>query len=359
MTALRFVAAAMIVVHHAGPGLHHNLLPWDNAVSFFFVLSGFILAHNYPRLDTRREVMHFLVRRIARLWPAHAVVTVAVAIALAMANVKLIANLALVHAWVPVGTWFFSYNSPSWTISTEFFFYLAFVPLIYRWETTFWWKLPICAGSVWLLMALCSKFQIPEYSADTSNVISSTGLLYVNPLARLLEFAAGMAAVLIYRRAARALNGMSVYFFTALEIGALGLAIYVMYSRILSIQLTSILPSSAPQYLGHAATWPAFVPLVVIFALQGGIVSRLLSKKIPVRLGEASYSLYLVHLPIFLLLTHGMAVPLGWSDFILGAAASQAIAFALLLAVEEPTRRWVKRALANRYAVRELQASAA
>jgi peptidoglycan/LPS O-acetylase OafA/YrhL len=50
LTSLRFFAAAMIVVHHGhrvfgSMGLAESL-PLDQGVSFFFVLSGFILAYN-------------------------------------------------------------------------------------------------------------------------------------------------------------------------------------------------------------------------------------------------------------------------------------------------------------------------
>jgi len=57
LTSMRFVAAAMIVVHHSRGNFGIPLdaggrFLLDQAVSFFFVLSGFILTYVYPRLDT-------------------------------------------------------------------------------------------------------------------------------------------------------------------------------------------------------------------------------------------------------------------------------------------------------------------
>ena len=75
LTSLRFFAAVMVVICHSaglfgfvgGPELDGL----RTGVSFFFVLSGFILAYVYPKLDTIPELLHFLRARFARIWPAH------------------------------------------------------------------------------------------------------------------------------------------------------------------------------------------------------------------------------------------------------------------------------------------------
>jgi peptidoglycan/LPS O-acetylase OafA/YrhL len=77
LTTLRFIAASGIVLHHLrGPLLPNDAFaawPLDNAVSFFFVLSGFILAYTYPKLERPGAVRDFFVARIARIWPVHLV----------------------------------------------------------------------------------------------------------------------------------------------------------------------------------------------------------------------------------------------------------------------------------------------
>ena len=75
LTSLRFFAAIGIFVLHAR---NHNLIPSDflfslnlsNCVSFFFVLSGFIIAYAY---DGRSYVLSaFYKSRFSRIWPAAA-----------------------------------------------------------------------------------------------------------------------------------------------------------------------------------------------------------------------------------------------------------------------------------------------
>ena len=63
------------------------------------------------------------------------------------------ANFLMVHGSIPSAPWYFSYNSVSWSISTEFFFYLMFPLLIWNWTRTAWWKWLAVLG---LLILLCT-----------------------------------------------------------------------------------------------------------------------------------------------------------------------------------------------------------
>lgn len=82
LTSLRFIAAAMIVVSHSVGHFHldpHQVvenLPLAQGVSFFFVLSGFILTYVYQDLQGLKPFMHFLAARIARVWPVFFVAAV-------------------------------------------------------------------------------------------------------------------------------------------------------------------------------------------------------------------------------------------------------------------------------------------
>src|SRR5262249_45008339 len=73
LTGSRFVAAFAILVLHSA-ALGYSLPPWldlGQAVSYFFVLSGFILGYRYPELPDRRAVARFYWARFARIWPVH------------------------------------------------------------------------------------------------------------------------------------------------------------------------------------------------------------------------------------------------------------------------------------------------
>lgn len=154
LTSLRFFAASEVVLYHAtfswkGVAGTDNFLralvsAGYEVVTFFFVLSGFILTYVYAgrhdlpeggRLDTRR----FLRFRFARLAPAY-YLALLLAVPIVARDVTsghlsgpatvvgLAAVLLFVQAWWPAfaSLW----NVPAWSLSVEFFFYTLFPRLV-------------------------------------------------------------------------------------------------------------------------------------------------------------------------------------------------------------------------------------
>src|SRR5437899_7468876 len=116
LTSLRFIAAAMIVFYHSDPtfGKYDPFKSFDKdqAVSFFFVLSGFILSYVYPILNSFGDIRRFVVARFARIWPAHIFAFVLVLVLIpshawlsstgstSHAICKALANIFLLPAWI-------------------------------------------------------------------------------------------------------------------------------------------------------------------------------------------------------------------------------------------------------------------
>lgn len=303
LTGLRFIAAAMIVVHHSRGvlGIPDSFLPGislQTGVSFFFVLSGFILAYVYPELSDRGSVRRFFVARIARIWPAHFfALCLAVALQIDAANPGpgiAIANAAMIHAWVPATGWFFSFNAVSWSISTEFFFYLAFPFLIAGFRETWRWKLALGAALVVGILLACEFFNVRPYAGAGPFEVNRAGLIYISPLARLFEFILGMVTAKFWL-ACTSPEKPALSSATMKEIAAIALcagAVVLFSSKKL---LATWFGTGAAAYLGHAGPGPAFAVLIFIFASQNGAISRALSRPAAVLLGEISFSVYLLH----------------------------------------------------------------
>jgi|CXWL01.1.fsa_nt_gi peptidoglycan/LPS O-acetylase OafA/YrhL len=161
-TSLRGWAALMVVFVHFRSFLHPSIDPDEVTfflakgylwVDFFFILSGFVMAYVYdfehPQRHNIRDTFHYLIARIARIYPLHLISLVATLlffITVALINWRLekesccvfdgslrdaeslVANLFLMHAW-GMFDWV-TWNLPSWSLSAEFFCYLIFAALL-------------------------------------------------------------------------------------------------------------------------------------------------------------------------------------------------------------------------------------
>jgi peptidoglycan/LPS O-acetylase OafA/YrhL len=309
LTSLRFFAAATIVLHHSRG---HFGIPRDvgepvilgQAVGFFFVLSGFILTYVYPALGPGRRGA-FMRARVARLWPAH-LATFLLLVALlpaARSNggwphtpAAILTNVAMLQSWLPFERSIFSYNGPSWSISTELFFYLSFPFLIDRWEKTWPIKLLLALGLALAFVAILNRAGLPQRAPDGG--IGIDPVAFTHPFARLYEFVLGMTAALAYRRLAvgnhrRSLAG------TLAELVAIVLALGAMYYASRIAWHASFVPLFGPAGRSWLMRGPSaslfFALLIVVMALERGFVSRFLAHQVPVLLGEISYSIYLIH----------------------------------------------------------------
>jgi peptidoglycan/LPS O-acetylase OafA/YrhL len=298
LTSLRFVAAAMIVLHHLRGlfGVPQNVgdpFVLDHGVAFFFVLSGFVLTYSYPSLE-HVGTPRFLRARIARIWPAHLASLALLFLvfphdlrsAVPQYSIKqLVANVTLIHGWIPLLRYYFSFNAVSWSISTEFGFYLCFPLLIRNWRRT--WASKLAAGFLLLVAMIAMGNAWPEMEAS---------LTYVNPLGRLFEFILGMTAALWWQmigsrvRLTRAVG-------TLIELSTIALVVMCMYySAPTAVWAQPWIGSAGTAWLVHGGvTCVPFALLIVVMAFEAGFIAKALTGFVPVLLGEISYSVYLLH----------------------------------------------------------------
>ena len=312
LTSLRFFAAFLIVLHHCKGlfGIDQNLsriFPTYQAVSFFFVLSGFILAYVYPSLETRESIKKFYVSRFARIWPLHATTLVIAVLfffdryAYLAKNEKtvfllyssFVSNVFLVQSWIPIKDYFWSFNSVAWSISTEFGFYLFFPLLIGNWQET--WKLKL-AGTLILALFMVAVCFLADFGAGEGGDWRLMGWLNINPLARLFEFCMGMSAALFYGRVKNKYRPDPVLG-TAVEIVLLAVVAAGMFSNsIWQAAFASLLGKPGASWADNGvlnSLW--FALLILFFSVHRGWISKCLSAPVFVLLGEISFSIYLLH----------------------------------------------------------------
>lgn len=290
LTSLRLLFALMVFVSHGTIISDVFDIPLMTegyvGVSFFFVLSGFIISYSYDErfregLVCKRD---FWVARIARIYPLHWLV---LALTAAMGTYTLtkgwgdwlshfVSNLFLCQAYVPDVSYYFSFNSPAWSLCCEQLFYLCFpfmVPLL-RKPQSLTLLFVVLASAVVAGMWLTP----PEVAKD---------IWYVNPLARFSDFILGMVVYVCYRSNPSIVQSRQRA--TVLELLA-----------ICTFAVFYVLSSNVPQVYRYSCYyWLPIAIVIYVFAIQRGALSRLLSNRILVWGGEISFGFYLLHHLLF------------------------------------------------------------
>jgi peptidoglycan/LPS O-acetylase OafA/YrhL len=132
LTPMRGFAALIVVLHHGAVG--GPILRGYLAVDFFFMLSGFVLAHVYGARFAQQAapgaVRRFLWLRLCRVYPVHFAITLClvplVGTAPGFSPFDLANNLLLTQVFLPHA----SFNDMSWSVSAEWCAYLLFPILV-------------------------------------------------------------------------------------------------------------------------------------------------------------------------------------------------------------------------------------
>ena len=308
LTGLRFLAALHVVFFHytdvplkAAPGWIHNIIGAGlTGVDLFFILSGFVLAYNY--LDGRRiDRREFWLARFARIYPAHLLGVLMLAPFIAYAHfaslppsaaagkVATEATLALTltQAWVP-GEWPI-WNGPAWSLGAEAFFYALF-PLLGIWILRIRGRwLPVALIAFWMLALIRPASNI------MINSLSWAPIGYANPLLRLPEFLMGIALGRLFITYGRwrfggILANTGLFGFLAvIGIGVLGINGFLARTALRFVNVPFL----------YEALLLVFLALLIYGLAHGrGILAKLLSLPVMLALGEASYAVYILQIPV-------------------------------------------------------------
>jgi len=197
----------------------------------------------------------------------------------------------------------------------------------------------------------CNFKDLP-YALDVpSNVISRTGLVYINPLCRLFEFVIGMCVAVIWKKYEGRIRRISLgkIVGTLLEVIVVCIVIATVYISVSAGSINHLIGKAGAEYLFHAGSCLSLALLIFTMAMGMGNISRLLSSKILVVLGEASYSIFLFHQLILRFYTtnheYFSTLP-GAALYALFWIVTLLISFLVLILIENPVRRFVNRSFA-------------
>lgn len=341
LTSLRYYAALAVVVTHVHPHFVTSQLLRDGAyygfvgVSFFYLLSGFVLTWSCARQPPAK----FWWNRFSRVWPLMAMMMVAAYaffwhVERHPGPFGYVLQAGLMQSWDPNPNVYAGGDGPVWSLSCEMFFYLMFPLVVLGVRRLRARGLAISAVTVITVMAVSPVLVAPHVPWRTYQ-----WLFFYLPGYRIGEFITGM---LLARAVQLGLHFRrpSVGYLLGwgwLTAWAVGITRYT-YSHGVAVHRPFV----------ALLAMPAFVLLLTAGAsadLSGR--ARVMSGWLPVRLGEWSFALYLVH-PLVAETTwaHHWLVNsgglLGFGYMLVFIAAATMVAAAAHYTLEKPVERWLR-----------------
>lgn len=352
LTGLRFIAAFMVFAFHST--LYGGLFTsagttktisavtsgggWTG-VSFFFVLSGFVLTWSVRSNDT---IMRFYRRRLFKIFPNHLITAITAFLLLiwvtgAVANHTWAFNLLLIQAWFPNLNVLYNGAIVSWSLSCELLFYLTFPLWLYlikriRPERLWAWAGAIVVA-IFLVPTLANA--LPKAAALAANqtmpvtdlTLWQQWFVSAFPPVRMLEFIFGiiLARIVITGRKVPISFGGAVafavgaYFITALFPGPYRVAATMI------VPLGLVIAAGAKADANNQGGW--------------------LSSRFMVWLGDISFAFYMVHWLVIDYVHRLLGATTSWSTPV--GLAVEALLFAcafvaanlLYVCVERPIMR--------------------
>ncbi|WP_371663129.1 acyltransferase family protein [Streptomyces sp. NBC_00280] len=306
-------------------------------VTFFFVLSGFVLTWSAREQDTARA---FWRRRFVKIYPNY-VVTWALALLLFASSITpvrvALANLFMVQSWVPSPEYISSVNPPSWSLGCEALFYASF-PVVHRLLR----RVRAEHLKYGLIAALTAVVLTPLLAyalmPDTPTIVGGEAfgvrgtveqywVDYILPPVRMVDFVLGILLALVVRSGRW--RGIGVTAAGLLLAGSYVLCSYVPF--LYALRVVTIVP----------------IVLLVAAAATADVAGRrtVLNSRVVVFLGEISFAFYLVH---YIVIACGREVLNGYFSTVETVGLMMAelvvavmLSWALYALVERPiTRRW-------------------
>jgi len=354
LTGIRTFLAIGIMMFHFTPPLASFVRPVIDAgftyISFFLLISGFVLAYNYAHRAETLRPMKFYGARLSRLYPVY-LLSLVVSFEMLQAEWKVrslqefvqgaFITPLLMQGWSPSLATF--WNTPAWTLSTEVMLYIAFPHII---RMKFWprsaKKLLLLFGAFWLWELLLPTLYTvlnPDGLHNIDRYSSGYWLraLKYTPLPFLPIFLAGVTLGRLH--AVVELNDRVKLAMTLVAGGAVLAAFYLLVPRLPYVMLH-----------GGLLT-PVFA--VLVWGLTGThVISRFLGWGPIGAFGRASLCLYLLHFNTYISL-HNHHIPerlgVGAYDPWISYAFILCFSYAAFRLVEHPAQRY----LLSRWVYRE------
>jgi peptidoglycan/LPS O-acetylase OafA/YrhL len=285
---LRFIAAVLVVIKHYSPIRNVVVDHCGEAVTFFFVLSGFILVVAYSEqiIGQNFDKFNFYLRRFARIYPLYLlalVLTLAYHFFIKNGHTHLAQKLPFES--IMLQTWLYpgSINYPAWSVSCEVFFYFTFPFYILKlnnYPLKSLVILTISALVITLLVSYALYFTpFPFLRADLKE-----GYLVYHPILRFPTFLTGNLLGIMYLRNVRVPKSILTTLFL---VGCFCIYLWSLNQIKMGLSL---------KQFGFVLT---YVAIIVALLQSPDFSTKYLTRPSFILLGDISYGVYLLQYPVY------------------------------------------------------------
>ena len=284
LQGLRILLCILVFLFHVNSQVDTNIELFSGfgtlAVSYFFILSGFVHYISFKPEATFEENKRKTFNRIKGNYPLHWICLIMMiplkhsGLSLDFKTVgRILINASLIQSWIPIEKICLDFNSPSWFLCDIIFMILLTVPLcklVNKVEGKN--KLLLCILGIQVLQIFLSFILIDK---DKERV------LYFNPLIRMFDYFAGIIIGKYWKEHEKSLMAKNI------------LEIFV----IILIFIMSYIYRFIPVSFSNAGTIyliPGCLTVYVI-SFQLGFISKFLSKNFFVQLSKCSMYFYMIH----------------------------------------------------------------
>jgi peptidoglycan/LPS O-acetylase OafA/YrhL len=299
LDGVRGIAILMVLAYHFMPVAG---IGWVG-VSLFFVLSGFLISWRLEQsIESDHYFRHFYIRRILRIVPLYMVVLVVLLILVPLLLPVFVtssyAELLGLQGWY----WTFTQNLYNarhgwpdnitlvhfWSLAVEMQFYLLW-PFVMR---LFNKRPRLFIGFLLSLMICALLFRV--YGGDIFKL--NDLYRYVLLPSRIDSFAAGCLLLVLLNRYKEKCRS----FFLWIWIICLAMAV-IIYSFFATVSYMGAFSQTAGHTL-HVLFWTALLGYLMLLP-AGAFGARIFSGRFLVAMGKYSYGMYIVHLPVWIVMT--------------------------------------------------------
>ena len=290
LQSLRFVFIMLIVFSHIiGKSFDFG---GECGVSFFFMLSGFVLSLAYGKKVTNGSfhTWKFMLRQLLKFYPLHLLMLVVfVVLDARLGNYydwqHLVPNILLLQSWIPYDEYFFVANGSSWFLCDILFFYLVF-SIAYRVLNGLRMIHLLVLVTVALVLYGLLAFSIPLWMVNS--------VLYASPATRLIDFCLGILLCRLYRSD----TGMS--WNRRIAESKTAIVTFWEWCLVVLLVMSFFAYEAMTLRLRCAALFWLFIPPILLFFAMsdkhGGLITRWLRHPWLLWCAGISLEIYLTHM---------------------------------------------------------------